>query len=388
MTSFVVLTEYYSPSTAATAQLIADLVAELQYEGLDLKVLTGTPGPSCSNVIRLKSTLPFQSTHIASKALRGVSFLCKSFVWLVRNRHSYSRLLIISNPPFIGFVGLLLHSLLRKPYDFLLQDLFPRSATITGVLPSQGPVTWLWTALMGQICTEAHNLIVLSDSMSRRAVCEYGLLKAPHIIHNWSVESPTKTITQHNQLIQKWGLAGFFVVQYSGNHGRVHDFLTLLEAARKLENDGFKFLFIGDGPKKKQVLTYKENFNLKSILLKPYQPRDTLSVSLSACDVGVVTMISGAEDTVAPSKFYGIIAQAKPVLLLSTSQSELSKLIEEHRCGIAIEHGDVHGLIRALQFLKNNPSQVHAMGLAAYDLYLQSYGASISAKKYKEILFS
>ena len=45
----IILTEHFWPSTGATAQLVSDLVNDLHAQGCCLRVLTSTPGSSCSS---------------------------------------------------------------------------------------------------------------------------------------------------------------------------------------------------------------------------------------------------------------------------------------------------------------------------------------------------
>ena len=47
---------------------------------------------------------------------------------------SNTQILIASNPPYIGIVGILFKFACRGKYYFLLQDIFPESAEIAGIL--------------------------------------------------------------------------------------------------------------------------------------------------------------------------------------------------------------------------------------------------------------
>ena len=132
----IILTEHFWPSTGATAQLVSDLVDDLHAQGCCLRVLTSTPGASCSSYpIHRFSTSSKVSVGIIGKLIDGLHFLFGSTYWLLRYSRTGQGLFIVSNPPFIGLVGPLLSLLKQLPYVFLLQDIFPRSAVLTGVLP-------------------------------------------------------------------------------------------------------------------------------------------------------------------------------------------------------------------------------------------------------------
>ena len=148
----IVLTEHFWPSTGATAQLVSDLVDDLTVQGYRLRVLTSTPGPSSSRYpIHRFGSSSQGSVGIVGKLLDGLSFFLGSTYWLLRHSRSGQGLFIVSNPPFIGLVGPFLSFLKRSPYIFLFQDIFPRSASLTGVLPAKGPLSWLWRQLLALV---------------------------------------------------------------------------------------------------------------------------------------------------------------------------------------------------------------------------------------------
>ena len=124
------------------------------------------------------------------------------------------------------------------------------------------------------------------------------------------------------------------------------------------------------------------SYGLVNVILQPYQPRDQLSVSLSACDVSLVSHISGSEDTVAPSKLYGILASSRPVLLIASETCELARLIQQSGCGLVVQQGDVQGFIKALLTLQANPQLLASMSKQARAVYEQQYGRQRSTQAY------
>jgi len=61
-----------------------------------------------------------------------------------------------------------------------------------------------------------------------------------------------------------------------------------------------QFVFIGDGAKLRLLEDYQKKFTLKNLLLLPFQPRELLSQTLTACDVALVSLVKGSEQIVAP----------------------------------------------------------------------------------------
>jgi len=387
----LILSEHFAPSTAATAQLITDLARGLARRGHRCRVLTATAGGPAEDLEVVRLGLPRSDGTVApvgvmAKALHGLLFVLGGFGWCLLHGRRGQRLLIVSNPPFVGLLGPLLRGLRGMEYLFLFQDLFPRSAALTGVLPASGPITAAWRALMGWVCRGSVATVVLSEAMARRWQRELGREVPLTVIHNWAVEQALDIPKRENSLARAWGVSDIFTVQYSGNFGRLHELLTLLEAARLVQGEPIRFLFIGGGAKQAQITAYRDTFALGNVLVKPYQPRESLPLSLGACDLAAIGLIPGAEDTVAPSKFYGILASGRGVLLVAQRGCDLAQMVVRQGCGLVVEPGEVEELADALRALAADPERVRRMGEQARRLYRECFGIERSLAAYEQLL--
>lgn len=383
----LVITEHFAPSNGATAQLITDLVVGLQNLNHNTVVLTSTPQLNTNtenNVVRLQHSST-RSTSIFHKALSGNVFLIKSLLWATYNRSSYTNILIVSNPPYSGIIGILLKLTLGKPYYFLFQDIFPRSAVLAGILPARGPILFAANALMRLICEHSQTVILLSSDMQRRCQRDFGNNYASAIINNWSIPAPVSFNHQQNNKCVD-GNRTLVRVQYSGNHGRLHDILTILEAARLLIDQPILFEFIGGGPKYHYVDEYAKRFNLSNVVRKPYQDRQSLQDLFSSCDASFVSLVPGAEDTVAPSKLYGILACSKPVILLSSPSSDLAQLVISSNSGYVVEPGDVSGMVKLLSTFVICHQDLSTKSHSAHKLYMSCFQKQHSIGQYYKLL--
>jgi glycosyltransferase involved in cell wall biosynthesis len=315
-----------------------------------------------------------------------VRFLLGTLLWCLRRGRPGDVVLIVSNPPFIGLLGPLIQLGRGLPYLFVFQDLFPRSAVLSGVLPAAGPVALLWRGLMGQVCQRSHTTVVLSQAMETRLRRDLGRNLPLAIIHNWAVEKGLDVPRAINRFAQEHGYANRFTLQYSGNFGRLHDLLTLLEAARLLQGEAVQFVFIGGGAKQGQIDAYRQGFGLGNVLRLPYQPRQRLPESLAACDLAAIGLIPGAEDTVAPCKFYGILASGRGVVLIARRSCDLAQLVLREGCGIVVEPGEAAELAQQLLELSRDPQAVAAMGERSRDLYGRLFGLERSIAQYAALL--
>ena len=384
-----ILTQYFYPSTGATAQLISDLADGLSEHGHRVTVITNTPGGTTSGytTIRLSDAKSESEITVLNKLSQGFKFFFGALLWLVVNQDANSRILIASNPPFAVLIGWSLKKLKGVSYTFILQDLFPRSAVLSGVLPPRGPFTYLWRRLMYKGCSSADSTVVLSRNMYNRAKREYFGLDNLVTIHNWAVESGLPLEKASNPLAIEWGIQDKFTVQYSGNFGRLHDLLTLLEAARLLKTADVQFVFIGDGSKRDIIETYiKSNELYHTCRLLPYVPRSLLSHSLAACDISAVCLTPGSEDTVAPSKVCGILSSSKPILLISSRNSRFATTVKKYDAGIAVECGDAEGLASMILDLKKDPKRLQRMQANAFELYNKIFDKKRSVQQYSSLL--
>ena len=393
----LLISEHFQPSTGATAQLMSDLARGLSERGWEVTVLTATPGGALPfAVVRLNGSADKGSAGVSvlQKALRGVRFLVGSLLWSLRHGRRGDVVLIVSNPPFIGLLGPVIQAVRGLPYLFVFQDLFPRSAVLSGVLPAAGPAALLWRFLMGSVCRRSRATVVLSQAMEQRLRRDLEPRPSQRsqrplplaVIHNWAVERALDGPRASNPFALDHGFANRFTLQYSGNFGRLHDLLTLLEAARLLEAQPVQFVFIGGGAKQRQIEAYAEVFSLPHVLRLPYQPRERLPLSLGACDLAAIGLIPGAEDTVAPCKFYGILASGRGVVLIARRSCDLAQLVLQEGCGVVVEPGEAAALADQLLALSHDPLEVAAMGLRGRALYERRFGLERSLELYEQLL--
>lgn len=370
--SLLIITEHFYPSHGATAQLLVDLADGLATQGIKVTVLTSTPGASRADYRTYRTPqIAFRYTSIISKLFKGLSFLCFALYFLIFNREaSFDKVLIASNPPFIALLIPLSKLFSRKDYYFLQQDLFPHSATLAGIVPSSGPLKSALDALMHVSYISTTKTIVLNNSMHRLLKSRHNI--DPVVIHNWAVEA-SEAILSPNPLVKEWDLENKFIIQYSGNFGRLHEILTILEASRLVHDKSICFLFIGRGSKLDQIQAYKHNYSADNIVLKNYVSRQYLPYSLSMAHISLVSLIPGADDAVAPSKLYGILASGKPVIYIGSESSDISKLIYQYDCGYSIRPGDCVQLAEAITKAKLSNERLKLMGENSRRLYNERF---------------
>jgi glycosyltransferase involved in cell wall biosynthesis len=249
-----------------------------------------------------------------------------------------------------------------------LQDLFPEVAIELGIAVAGGRAGRALAAARDASLRAARANVVLGYRMAERVRARGVPENRIHIIHNWSDDETIRPVpAQQNPLRQEWGLTRRFVIGYSGNLGRAHEYDTMLKAAERLRHrDDIFFLFIGTGH---QLDALKHSVTARALdhmfRFMSYQARNALTYSLGVPDIHWVSLRPELEGLIVPSKFYGIAAAGRPVIAISASDGEIARLVAQHRCGLVIEPGDADGLAAALVSLAADSARVNAMGAAA-----------------------
>ncbi|MFN7528469.1 MAG: glycosyltransferase family 4 protein, partial [Dolichospermum sp.] len=300
---------------------MTDLAKGLSQHGYSVNIFTETQSKETTleslskiNINRAFSPIK-SSTSIFSKIISSIFFLIGALWYVIFSVPSKTTLLIASNPPYAGILGILFNIVRRGKYYFLLQDIFPESAAMSGIMKQNSILYQFFSKLIYLTYKYSEYIIVLSTSMQEFLEKKYPDLKPKiKVIENWAIEDIPVVSKRENNFAQQHELDEIFTVLYSGNLGRLHDIETITEAAKILKDEPIKFVFIGDGAKTKIVNQAIENYQLQNILLLPYQPRELLPLSLTACDISLVSLIPGAELIVAPSKLYGMLSAGRGII--------------------------------------------------------------------------
>lgn len=288
---------------------------------------------------------------------------------IVLTKYRKSDLLIITNPPLSVFIPLFT----KNTYDILIYDLFPDALVKYNYISRKSPLFKLWENTNKKVFNGARRLITLSEGMKQQ-VSQYVEKDKIDIIPIWTDNNYLKPIPRHeNPFINGLGLQDKFIVMYSGNLGKSHPVEILIEIAHKLKNnDKFYFLIIGGGHKFIQINKLINNSGLKNVQLLDWQPAENIPFTLSAANVGVVTLDSYATHLSVPSKTYDLMAVGLPILAIASPESELSKLLKEHQIGECFSAKEVKKITTYLLGLQSDKEMYQMLSknsLEAAELY-------------------
>jgi colanic acid biosynthesis glycosyl transferase WcaI len=359
----VFVNRFFYPDQSATSQLLTDLAVHLAQSGFDVSVLTSRLISDNSQMIQARTgtlqgvaivrmwSTRFGRQRLAGRALDYLTFYVSALWHLLSIASKDAVIIAKTDPPLISVIGAFVSRIRGAVLINWIQDLFPEVAGELEVM-GIGRIEWLLRKVRNWSLRSAARNVAISAGMAIRISREGIDPNTIVVIHNWSDGHAIQPIHKDkNDLRLEWGLRDAFVVGYSGNFGRAHEFETILGAAEKLQGDkGIIFLFIGGGAQRTQVEAAVSARGLKNVLFKPYQHRDMLTLSLSVPDVHLISLKPDLEGLIVPSKFYGIAAAGRPTVYIGDADGEIPRILRRFDCGYTVANGDPENLaLRVLE---------------------------------------
>lgn len=360
----VFVNRYFHPDHSATSQIASDLAFHLAARGWEVAAVTSRQryddprarlesGTEHGVLIERVWSTRFGRAGLAGRALDYATFYLSAFLALLGHRRAV--VVAMTDPPLMSVIA----AVASKRVVNWVQDLFPEVAESLGIRAPR-----LLRVLRDWSLRRARVNVVLGDLMAER-------VPNAVVIHNFADAGLAP---------QPRPAGDAFVVGYSGNLGRAHEFETIMGAMQRLPE--VRFLFTGGGA---QLDVMKRTAGANATF-RPYATREELSASLSAADAHLVSLKPSLEGMIVPSKFYGVLAVGRPVLFVGARDGELARIIDEHHCGMAIETGDVDGLVNAIRKLAGDRAEAAAMGHRGRELYLARFAPHHAFATWERVL--
>jgi len=387
--TFLIISQVYVPDPASLGQHIADAATEMVRRGYRVVVYASARGyDDPSRVYPMDEVIggvevhrlllsSFGKSSIGVRLLAQWIFLLQAVVrgLLVRG---LCGLMVSTSPPFCGVAGVVIGQLRRVPFKYWLMDLNPDQMVAMNILSARSLPVRVFDALNRAVLRLAREIVVLDRFMGERVDRKIDVRYKTETIPPWPHEDWLENIPHARNAFRKQHVPeGKFVIMYSGNHSPANPITTLLEAAKRMQgNTRLMVLCVGGGAGKREVERMIAS-GTRNIVSLPYQPFDQIRYSLSAADVHVVSIGDEVVGIVHPCKVYGAMAVSRPILLLGPRPCHVSDLIDQHKIGWQIAHGDLEGAQLTLEQIIATPdAELQQMGLRA----AQVIGQSLSKK--------
>jgi glycosyltransferase involved in cell wall biosynthesis len=364
----LVINQYYWPGVEATANLLTELAEDLAEE-FDVTVVTGElhgheglPLREVRNgvtIVRVRS-LAFERSRLSRRALNYVSFLAIALARSLVDRRP-DVVICMTDPPIVGDVALLVARRFRVPLLVISEDVFPEIAVELKRLDSRFLVGAL-RQLVRLYLRRTDRIVAIGETMRARLIAKGASAERIDVIPNWVDTTVLRPQERVNEWAREQGLAGKFVVMHSGNVGHAQGLETLVMAATFLRDlEELEIVIAGFGARHASIMALAERVEAP-IRFLPYQPREMLSYSLSSADVHFVGLAPGLSGYVVPSRLYGIMAVARPVIVAADPDSEISKVVCAVGCGVVLPPARPELVAKAIRDLYERRDELPELG--------------------------
>jgi colanic acid biosynthesis glycosyl transferase WcaI len=172
---------------------------------------------------------------------------------------------------------------------------------------------------------------------------------------------------------REFGVEERFVVGYLGTHGMAHALENVLDAAERLRDlDEVRFLFVGSGAAKADLVAEAHRRGLTNVVFRDPQPKERMPELWGLCDVALVHLKDmPVFETVIPSKIFEGMGMARPVLLAGPD-GEAAGIVRDTGCGLWVPPEDPEALAHAVRRLATDGElrrRLAAASLAAAPAY-------------------
>jgi colanic acid biosynthesis glycosyl transferase WcaI len=379
----------YWPSGAATAQLLADLAEGLAAAGRDVHVIAaGEASTRHQGVTVHRTGTPEAHGGLLSRAWNHRRFLRAARRLLEQQVRPGDTVVALTDPPQLGPLVAEVAAARGARVIHWIQDIYPEIAAVH----FGGSVRWLLGPLERRrdaAWRQADACVTLGGDMGRFVASREVDPDRIQLVPNWAPHELDRPAAAADvaQRRAAWGCADQFVVCYSGNLGRVHEFATVLGAAGLLRDEpGIRFLFIGRGPRYVEVAAEVRRLGLPNVQLLPPEPRAGLAVSLAAADAHLVTLQPAYGTLVYPSKLAGVLAAGRPVLFVGPELGDIARLLREQDCGASFAPGAEAALAATIRLWQADPALRARLGSKARAAYAGRFDRATALARWESLL--
>ena len=294
--------------------------------------------------------------------------------------------IVYSSPQLpAAWITLIISRILNIPFLVEIRDLWPQVLIDQAGISEEKLSVKILKWMESQIYKHSFHVIVLAKGaqkyVSKRGANNVSWLPNGPDLNKFSYTEP---IFYENK----------FKILYFGAHGEANSLITLINAARILENQkeysiGKRITIdlVGDGPEKPFLIKEAEGLNN----LRFFDPisKNMIPKLIGESNAVVVTLkrVKLYSYGVSPNKLYDAYAIGRPVI--SSISGVINNEVEAEGVGLTAESEDSRELAKAIFRISNLDSmKIKEMGIRARKLAENTYSRKLVIDKYNDLLSS
>ena len=302
----------------------------------------------------IQISLPYSNNDsVAKRALTFLKFARKAMV--IALKEDYNLLFATSTPLTDGLPGIVAKWLRRKKFVFEVRDLWPELPKALGM---KNPLfLWGMSVLEKRSYHAADACIGLSpgicEGIKRRSQKGKRIAMIPNGC-DLDLFFPREDKPDVIPGVKSTDIVAVF----TGAHGIANGLDAVLDMASVLKSrqrDDIKIVFVGEGKTKKSLVDRAEKEGLDNCIFMSQMPKKELNDVMARADIGLMVLanVSAFYYGTSPNKFFDYIATGLPIV--NNYPGWLADMINENKCGIAVEPEKPELFADALVKLAENP---------------------------------
>lgn len=355
-------------------------------------LLTGTPFPTATDRLRVVRGVAYSRRSTRSRLGTWVAFSLWAGLRLARERPS-GPVLLVSNPPLVPLLGVVLGFFLRQPVVVLVWDIYPEAAIRARLLREEGLAVRLWRRLQSASFSRAAAVVTIGREMARviaeSVTARRGQLDV-RVIPNWADDALfARGLEEDHREAGNNSAVGALSVLYAGNIGDTHDLEGMIHTALRLsDRHDISFRVVGAGAGRDAVGAELRRHGLRNVKLEDPVPWVAFPQVLWSADVGIVSQRNGLEDLSMPSKTYSYLAAGLAILAFTDPRSDLGRLVVDEKLGAVVPPGDSAAAEKFLLRARSDPQWLNGIRQRARTVARERYSEETALAAWSSLLKS
>ncbi len=300
-------------------------------------------------------------------------------------KKDYDAVLVhMTSPFFLGLPAVWLKKKKSIPLIFWVLDLWPESVVSAGNIKSKA-ILYPLEKMVQKVYSHCDRILVGSKGF-KKSICEKGNFESKiEYFPNWAEDiKPIKNFSKEPFPKND----NDFIFMFAGNIGEAQNLDCLLTAAMKFKDrQNIKFVFLGDGRKKRHLQEMVVSLRLEETCFFPGRfPLEAMPELMSIADVLVVSLKDEKIfNMTVPAKVQFYMSQGKPVLAMLNGDG--ADLIKDADCGIAVPAGNIKETERGINsFLKMNKDELKIKGINGKRYYERVFRKELRIEQMENVL--
>ena len=399
------LTDNFYPETNAPAKRTLEHCKEWSSQGHNITIITGAPNFPKGKVFDGYKNKIYQSeiinnlnvkrvwTFIAAnegfllRILDYISFMISSFFCgIFTRKHD---VIIATSPQFFTLLSGYFISLIRRtPLVLEIRDLWPESIVAVGAMKESSWIIKVLHRLAFFLYSRATMVVCVTQSFKNELI-KKGIDKNKIFVveNGFNLDNsitPNKSI---KEVEKQYNIKeADFIVSFTGTVGMAHGLDIILKSAKTIHTK-VKFLIIGDGASKSELLDRAQKEQLNNIkFISNISWQEIVNLN-QVIDMHLVHLIDNPGfKKVIPSKIFESMALRKPIIMGVLGESR--DIVIKARCGININPDNHNELNDAINKYIDTPQALKEIGDNGYSFLTKNYSRKKLANKMIESIQS